>query len=141
MKKKLIIVIGIIIVLILGGIIGSKTFASGDLQVPNKLELKAQYKNDVSIMYPENFKQITLCAIKLYKNIYNITIIDVQEYSSLSKKLQEGKDGTTMTATERLLLGKINDVNEDLISSCAEKKSATKVKLKQDIQAVLDCYK
>jgi len=130
MRKK-ISLIGIIIVLISGLLTGCSSGFSANS------ELKDEYKNDVSATFAENYKQLTLCAVKLNNNYDEIKSGNLDEYVELSGTIRENGN---LSDSESLILKKHGNIYSDFLSIYVDKKDV-KTKLKDDIQSVLDCYK
>ena len=135
MRKLIIIIFSIMLSILMFGC------ASNDLNTPKDLELKDEYKSDISTNYPDNFKQLTLYLTDSYKNIENLSIEDLKKYGELSTILKEGREVSAFTKTEKLLLNKAVTVQGDLMIYSSDKKADQKVKVKEDLQKVLDLYK
>lgn len=142
MRKKIII---FSIMLLCVGLFGCTE--SGDLKIPNKLELKDEYKNSVSEEFGENFIDCTEHAIYMYKNIENLSmdnssLDDLRKSNSLYKTLFNSKDGSDLSDTEKILTGKILDITGDMIViSGDELKEKYKTELIEHMKLLLDLYK
>ena len=137
MRKKIILMFSVMLLSII--MFGC---SNNDIKTPKNLELKDEYKKDVSEMYPEHFKQVTLYLIDSYKNIETLSVEDLKKYGDLSEELKEGRDGDALTQTEKLLLKKAVAVQGDLTMYVIDgKKEETKTQLKTNMQTLLDLYK
>ncbi len=139
MRKKISVFIGIMLLsLMMFGCSNN----SDTLKIPKNLELKDEYKKDVNEKYAENFNKCTSNAIVMYKNINEMTKEDLEKINDLAKTLIESKSGSELSESEMLIGKKITDVNSELIYyRLGNKSEESKVKIKEDIQVLLDLYK
>ncbi|MBW9147297.1 hypothetical protein KTC92_02510 [Clostridium sp. CM027] len=137
MRKKIILIIGIMLLSIV--MFGC---SNNDIKTPDTLELKDEYKKDVSEEYIKSFNECTSYAIKLYKNIDNTTEEDIKRMQNLTATLLESKSGSELSESEMLIGKKITDVNSEMVSYyLGSDKKETKAKLKTNMQSLLDLYK
>ncbi|MBK5239829.1 hypothetical protein [Clostridium sp.] len=142
MGKKIIIIFSIMMLSIM--MFGC---ATDSLKIPNKLELKDEYRDSVSTVYADNFNNCTSHAIYMYKNIENLSmdnssLDDLRKSNSLYKTLFNSKDGSDLSDTEKILTGKILDITGDMIViSGDELKEKYKTELIEHMKLLLDLYK
>lgn len=135
MGKKIIIVIGIMLLSIM--MFGCA--AKGNLKVPSTLELKDEYKKDVNTEFDNKLKLIVTKYTELYNQKEPLIITDLD--SLLKLDLKNNNSPSPLTEIEKLLLSKSSKVNGDLIIECDKPTSENKIKLKNDIQILLNYYK
>jgi len=143
MRKKIILIVGIIVILVVGGIIGNKVFANnGNLKIPKTLELKDEYKKDLTEKYIKSFNQCISNALGLYKNIDSIKTEDLIKVNDLGKTLLDSKSGSKLTNPEMILAKKVSIINGDIVYyGLGSRTNEDKTKLQSDIKMILDCYK
>jgi hypothetical protein len=141
-KKIIVIIIGFIFVLLISGFMINKNVSTNIriIRIPKNFELKAQYSKDISNDYADNFKQCTLESISIYKNLDTLNMSDVSQLSKLTSILIAGKDKSAITPTEFKLVEKLSPLGSDLIQY-SKSNNESVIKLKTDLQALLDCYK
>ena len=141
MRKKIIIVVGIVVVLLIGGFTTSKLVSvNNELNVPQVLELKDEYSSDINQYFPNNLKQCALQSISMYQNINTEQTSDEYKLDGMKHDLINFTDGTDRTANETTLIGKVNIIDSDFVEYNTSEKQETRIKIKKDIQDLLSCY-
>ena len=139
--RKLIIIFSIMMMCV--GLFGCS--ASGDLKIPSNLELKDEYRNDVSAEFGKNFNKCTEHAIYMYENIENIKEEDLKEanalYKILSNSSNSGKN-TNLTESEKILAKRNLAITGDVLVIYGDGiKEKFEIELVEDMQILLDLYK
>jgi hypothetical protein len=132
MGKKIIIIFSIMLLSIM--MFGC---ANDGLKLPDKLELKEEYKNSVSVEFAEVLNKRIIKYTELYNQEDKLKESDLNIFLDLD--LANSK--TNLNDTERDILSKSSKVFADLISEYDAPTNETRIKLKNDIQIILDYYK
>ena len=139
MRKKISVFIGIMLLsLMMFGCSNN----SDTLKIPKNLELKDEYKNNVSEKYAENFNKFASHVVYMYKNINDITKEDEYKSNALTKTLLESKASSELSESEVFLSSKIAQLNYDvLFYADGVNSKESKTKIEEDLKAVLALYK
>ena len=142
MRKKIIIIVGIIAVLLICGFTGSKIIsANSELQAPTDYELKTQYSSDANGYFISGLKDCTKESLNLYKNLDTLKVEDMATLIESVNGLLATVDKDTESETEKELINKIMPPYQDLMKYSMSSEKATRTKLKSDMQDLLNCYK
>jgi hypothetical protein len=155
MRKKIIVVIGIMLLSIM--MFGCRS--NSDLKIPKNLELKEFYTNPtydpaINSMGDDYIRSLNICtlaAIELYKKMDlqkkdDITIDDSFNFNDLVGNVDKIKYQRDLLKNEKELLINLNNISSNIgtYSTASNRNLDTKKEesnnLKKSIKRLLDCY-